>query len=57
MSAVRRPAWLNATDRLSATVVVPTPPLGAKTVTIRAFPAAWVSWNVDWTAWIRLIRS
>ena len=57
MSAVRLPAWLNATDRLSAIVVVPTPPFGAKTVTRRELPVACVSWKVAWTAWIRLIRS
>ena len=57
ISAVRLPAWPKATARLSAIVVVPTPPFGAKTVTSFELPADWVSWNRAWTPWIRLMRS
>ena len=39
ISAVRLPAWPKATARLSAIVVVPTPPFGAKTVTSLELPA------------------
>ena len=35
---VRGPSWPSATARLNAIVVLPTPPLGAKTVIIRAEP-------------------
>ena len=40
MRTVRGPSWPMATARLKARVVFPTPPLGAKTVTIRADPSA-----------------
>ena len=49
MSTVRIPSWPTATARLKAMVVLPTPPLGAKIVTIRAVPrespaaAAWLT--------------
>ena len=40
MRTVRSPSWPMATARLNARVVLPTPPLGANTVIMRAVPAA-----------------
>jgi hypothetical protein len=57
MRTVRRPACPNATARLSAMVVVPTPPLGANTVKMREPPCALASRCAVWTACTLLIRS
>ena len=57
MSTVRWPSWPMATARLNASVVLPTPPLGANNVIIRAVPV-WSLATAAWrTCWSRVTSS
>ena len=51
ISTVRGPSCPIATARLNASVVFPTPPLGAKIVTIRAAPDDSLAADAWWTCW------
>ena len=57
MSTVRGPCWPIATARLNASVVFPTPPLGAKIVIIRAEPECSLAAAAWWTCWRRVTSS
>ncbi len=55
ISAVDAPSWAMLTARLKAIVVLPTPPLGAKTETTRQAPAA-LAWRSART-WLKVFTS
>ena len=57
MRTVREPCWPTATARLNARVVLPTPPLGANSVIIRAVPKLSSVAAVWWTCWSRVTSS
>ena len=57
MRTVRNGSWPIATARLKASVVLPTPPLGAKTVIIRARCVLSATCAVWLTCWRREISS
>ena len=54
---VRCSSWASATAMLNASVVLPTPPFGAKIEKILDMPPAEVAACSFWTALIRVMRS